>query len=215
MAVLRDLYGSACAILKRKLGACPKCMASSIAGGGLSWFALAILYAMWPNRWALTFGLVVAAAFTVLTIAHVVVYMFRAAPILRRLPVNGRSEPGQRTRREFAFAVARSGLSFAAAAVLSLAFLPKRVEAGNAKSYALYCLGDGCSTTGGGGITIGCVNQGLVYGHSVSVPCGSTAPAAKLSCSTRGCTVTLELIGGGTCGAPTATILSGFKCTAL
>jgi hypothetical protein len=213
MAVLRDMYESARALLKRKLGACPRCMASSITGGGLSWLALAVLYAMWPNRLALTFGLVVATAFTALAIAHVVVHMFRAAPIVRRLPANGRSEPGQRTRREFALAVAQSGFSFAAAALLSLPLLPKRLEAGGSKTYALYCLGDGCATTGGSGLTIQCVNRGLAYGHSVSVQCGRSGPVSKMLCTNLTCTVTLELVGNATCGAPTATILSGFKCT--
>jgi hypothetical protein len=214
VVVLRDLYKSGRALVKRKLGACPKCMARSIAGSGLSWLAVAILYAMWPNRVALAFGLMAAVAFTVLTIAHVVVHMFRAAPIMRRLPVNRRGGIGQqKSRREFALAVARSGFSFAAAALLSVPLLPRRAEAGAAKTYALYCLGAGCANQSAGGLSVQCWAQGLRYGSEVSVACGRTAPVS-IVCTNGGCSLTLELING-TCGPATATILSlkGWSCS--
>src|SRR5579859_2437744 len=145
MVVLRNLYQSTRALLNRKLGTCPKCMASSIVGSGLSWLALAILYAMWPNRLALAFTLTVAVAFTVLMITHVVVHMFRAAPVVR---IHATIRGEQKSRREFAFAVARSGFGFAAAALVSLPLLPKRAEAARGGGgFATYCVGDGCQTS--------------------------------------------------------------------
>jgi hypothetical protein len=206
MVILRDLYESARALLNRKLGACPKCMVSSIAGSGLSWFALAILYAMWPNHLALMFGLVVAAAFTVLMITHVVVYMFRAAPIMRNLPENRQLK----SRREFAFAVVRAGFSFAAAAVVSLPFLPKRVEAARNATFALYCIGTGCVVQGQGGERdVTCAGLGLPQSTlTLCVPVRGTPPAT-LTCTNKSCTISLSLIVG-TCSA--STLPRGFKC---
>jgi hypothetical protein len=210
MAVFRDLYEIVRALLKRKLGACPKCMASSIVGSGLSWLGLAILYAMWPNRLTLTFGLVVAAAFTVLMIAHVVVHMFRVAPVVRNLPENRQLK----SRREFALAVGKAGFSFAAAALVSLPFFPERAEAAKgATTYALYCVGCGCATQAQGvGIGIFCETAGFRAGAQVNVACGRTAPTS-IVCTSGACSVVLELLDS-TCGSPTATIVSlkSFKC---
>ena len=223
--VVRDLYQSTRALLNRKLGACPKCMASSIVGSGLSWLALAILYATWPNGLALGFGLTVSMAFTLLMITHVVVHMFRVAPIVRNLPLNRRGELDasqigrDKSRREFGFAVARAGLSFATAAVVSLPLLNRRAEAGPNSTFALYCLGSGCRQSAqGGGLPVACVGLGLKFGTSVNIPCGRTAPSDMI-CSNSGCTpLVLELMGSGTCGPATAgattLTLKGYKCTA-
>ena len=221
MVVLRNLYQSTRALLNRKLGACPKCMASSILGSGLSWLALATLYAMWPNRLALSFGLTVAIAFTVLMITHVVVHMFRVAPLVRNLPVNRRGELDaaevghQKSRREFGFAVARAGLSFATAAVVSLPLLNRRAVAGGGTTYALYCVGKGCSQQGGGAGASVCFPSFRAGAH-VSIPCGRTA-AASIACFSGSCVpLVLELVSG-TCGAPaqgsTVVSLKGLKCT--
>ena len=220
MFFVRDLFRSVRAVLYRKIGACPRCMASSIVGSGLSWLALVLLYAVWPNRLALTFGLLAAAAFTVLAITHVVTHMFRAAPILRRRALNqgkgaGASRSGpRRSRREFALAVAQSGFSFAAAAMLSVPLLPRRAEAAATRTYALYCVGKGCASQSWGGLSVQCFDLGLRYGSQVSVPCGKTA-ATSLVCIDKGCTLTLELLNA-TCGGETAPVLSllNFKCTA-
>lgn len=211
MVVTGDLHESIRALINRKLGRCPRCMASSIVGSGLSWLALAILYTMWPNRLAVMFGLTVALAFTVLMIAHVVVHMFRAAPVVRNHSASrGRA---QESRREFALAVARSGLSFAAAALMTLPLLSSRAEAGPNRTYALYCLGEGCSTQGNGkGLPVTCLYLGHAAGTRVSVECGRTAPKT-MTCQRAGCTLTLELVDS-TCAAATAPIVSlkGYKC---
>ena len=211
MVILRDLYKSARALLNRKLGACPKFMVNSIVGSGLSWFALAIFYATWQNRWALMFALTVAAAFTVLMIAHVVVYMFRVAPIVRILPENRQLK----SRREFAFAVARAGFSFAAAALVSLPLLPKRAEAAKKASgtFATYCVGTGCaaSSNGMGGRSVFC--EGLGLPQSLTLVCVpvSSPPPASLTCSKKSCVVTFELeTGAPPCSA--STFPKGFKC---
>jgi len=226
MVVLRNLYQSTRALLNRKLGTCPKCMASSIVGSGLSWLALAILYAMWPNRLALAFTLTVAVAFTVLMITHVVVHMFRVAPAVRVLPLNRRGELDesqvghQKSRREFGVAVARAGLSFATAAVVSLPLLNRRAEAKGGSTFALYCLGQNCAQQAtGGGLPVACVGLGLAYGTHVNIQCGRTAPTSMI-CSNSGCTpLVLELLSSSTtCGTATAGVstlsLKGYKCTA-
>ncbi len=220
MVAFRDLYRNICALLNQKLGTCPKCMASSIVGSGLSWLAVAIVYGMWPDRLARAFTLIVAIAFTALMVTHVVVHMFRAAPVVR---VQTASRGGrQKSRREFALAVASSGFSFAAAALVSLPLLPRRADAkSHSSTYALYCVGTGCAAQGkGGSSAIQCINLGLNPSAAYAIACsGGALPPATLTCTNKGCSgtnsATLELISTSCGPIPpgASTLPRGFKCS--
>ena len=143
METLKSWFAGLRGLLDRKLGTCPKCMAGSIAGSALSWPVVAVFSLARVHPVAVMFVFAVATAFTLLTLAHLVVHMFRVAPLLRHVTVNSRPgcgpapSPSQSSRREFALLVARAGYGFAAAAV-GMALLPQRAAAGANASSCVY-----------------------------------------------------------------------------
>ena len=200
MSVVK-LYEGFHALVQRKLGACPKCMVSSIVGSGVSWIAVAGCYVLWPNPIALALGVFVAGAFTALMIAHVVAHMYRAAPIVRYVSFNRKGEveyaPENQSRRQFAVAVAKAGYAFAFAAVASIP-----VFGGKTSNVCVYCAGIGCSGPqaigGGPGVASGCVFSGIGYGSIICRPCPRTGSClASLICNKPGCeNLVLEIFGG-------------------
>ena len=194
MNLLSSPYEKIRPILNRKLGACPKCMASSIVGTVLSWIMEGSVYALWPNRIALLLGLTVAGFFTVLMTAHVVVHMWRVARLRRQLgnrtgrqeapEVRAVAESGN-SRREFTLSVARSGFAFAAAAVMTLPLLQKRAEA--APGWCLYQVTN---------VTAGC---GSIQNSVICMRCNGSCPSYA-TCSHGGCEIlSMYLISTGAC----------------
>ena len=198
------------ALLNRKLGLCPKCMASSIAGSAASWLVVPLCYAAWPNGAGL--ALAIAVAFTLLAVTHVVVHMFRVGGALRGLTI--RSTDGTplvkplESRREFTLAVARSGLAFAAASFASLSLVPNRAEGAPAPS-CTYCLGEGCRR-GQGSVGIECVLNGLTFSSKFCVRIRGGCPDVVI-CSKSACTVQAELISDLGCTDGSA-VVKGWSC---
>ena len=197
MKTLRTGYENTRTLLNQKLGRCPKCMGSSILGSVLSWLAVAGCYMLWPNRIALTLGLIVACAFTILMATHVVVHMMRVAA-LRRYLATAQPEPTSAEptmpRREFAISVARSGYLFASAALLSLPMFQRAALAAK-----------GGKGGGGGGASLPWCNytfaafDSLICGGIAGCPQPICVPSSILGgicpsvvlCTESGCSVYL------------------------
>ena len=67
------------ALLSRKLGRCPTCMRASAWGALTSWAAATALYFAWPIPALLVASLLLATAFTLLLLAHIIVFTVRTA----------------------------------------------------------------------------------------------------------------------------------------
>jgi hypothetical protein len=109
------------ALVRAKMGRCPRCMRLSMLGSLISWSVCATLYLAWPNRVALAVTLTLSIAFTLLAATHLVTFMFRMAALMRahvERPVSNESPAGRRlSRRELTVTVCRAGLAFCLAAI--------------------------------------------------------------------------------------------------
>ncbi|MBI4506581.1 MAG: DUF3624 family protein [Chloroflexi bacterium] len=83
MAQLRRFPARIRDLLAAKLGRCYRCMRSSAIGTPVSWIVGILLYFLWPDSILSMLALVVALAFTILLLSHLVAYMVRVAAALR------------------------------------------------------------------------------------------------------------------------------------
>jgi len=202
-------------LVRQRLGLCPKCMASSIAGTFASWTLVAALCALFPDRIAITAAVVLASAFTILMLAHWFVHMYRVSGWLRDLSSRRDAEnptgPNPlRSRREFTFLVARSGAAFAAVSLGVLS--PIRADAAKSGTTSgttcTYCLGGGCNGGTSTGIPPGCGSAGFSYGSHVWIKVRGACPTL-LTCTKGSCVNSpAELIGPGANGIQ----LKGWTC---
>jgi hypothetical protein len=118
--------GRARSAIDAKLGRCPLCMRVSLLGGVIAWAAFALLLlASAPVPLIGTSG-IVAAALTLMTLAHFAAYELRVARSIRALQRESRLATSDLRldigRREFLGTMARAGVAFALTAALGRSF---------------------------------------------------------------------------------------------
>jgi hypothetical protein len=121
MRVLSFAFLRIRALIRAKLGVCPRCMRASALGSVLSWALVAGLGAFTATPWLLLPALIVAIAFSALIAAHLVAYMIRTGRALchRERAARAMHDPAHAlTRRAFAGVVLRAGAWAALAAFL-------------------------------------------------------------------------------------------------
>jgi len=98
MDMLRACLRSVSAIGARKLGRCPRCIRFAARGAGLGWVVALSLRVVWSTSAAVGLAVLVATAFTVVLLAHLVIYTWRMAlrAFAERMPANRGADASRR-----------------------------------------------------------------------------------------------------------------------
>ena len=122
MRFLTRGYSSFRALAAQKLGVCPFCIRAAGLGVTISWAGAIALRIFWPQPLVLAAALVLAVAFSLLLLAHLVAYSVRVARELRdfqegRLPIRPPRDYDA-SRRRFLLRVAQAGVGMLALSLL-------------------------------------------------------------------------------------------------